>query len=410
MWGEAQDNFSALQSWTPEARKRVEELQVREYRSLANDLGFAGDADKAYEHLMGNRALQNEPDVSSIWQTLGIEPPSDPDVRAAVEAPVAGLYERVASVEPPTRYEDPRNYFDMVLLLAAVLDHLTAKGTPAPSVPLVASLPSGDINAQIVKYPDIPTLLLFERGLFRFCVDMANVLAWTVVPLTVEQIGDDNALIGLPRTYAISPQASQFFLGSLHAYVVGGSPMANENSVPKAVSNRLLAVTMGTQMKRFVMAHELAHFGLGHLDTPASKGQEHEADSASAYIVAQMARDSFGSWAAGFWACDFTLTAFHFLEKSIGLLEYGTDSLKWISDTHPNPVSRRALLRARAPNTDDVTPTNIAAAEAVCGMTDDLFAKLWELQSPWLYKAHLEGARPAAIWRSHAKTNLAPSK
>lgn len=410
MCGDERNRFSALQSWTPEAQAEVEELQIRGYRSLAAVLGLGGDADKAYDYLMRDRALPGKPEASLIWPKLGITPPSDFDARSAIERDFTALYERISKVELPTRYEDPRNYFDMVLLLVTVLDHLAEKATPALSAPLVASLPSGNTNAQLLKFPGVPVLLLFDHGLFRFCEDMANVLAWTVVPLTVEQIADEKALIGIQRVHTIPPEASQYFLGSLYAYVVYGSPIANKDSVPRPASNYLLAVAIGVQMRRFVMAHELAHFLSGHLDERGSKQLEYEADSKSTYIVSEMARGSFGSWAVGFWACDFTLTALHFLYKGLGLMAYGTDRLRWIGETHPDPMSRRRQLRAQASNTDSVTPTNIAAAEAVCGMTDALFARLWRMQSPWLYQAHLNGVRPAPTWQTHVEANLAPAR
>lgn len=409
VWGEAQDNFSVVQPWTPEARKEVEDWQADGFRSLAADLGFDGDADSAYERLTGNRALPKDRDWSDIWTKLGISPPEDPKEREAIEAQFAGLFERISGVEPPTRYEDPRNYFDMVLLLAAVLDHLTERGTPVQDIPLIATLPSGDINAQIRRLPGVPTIILFDHGLFRFCIDMANILAWTVEPLTVMQIGDENALIGLRRLRVIPPQASLYFHGSLNAYSVYGSPLATETSVPKPTENALLAVNVSVNMRRFVMVHELTHCVAGHMYKEPSKELEHQADSESAYIVSEMSSDKPGSWALGFWACDFTLTALHFLEKSIGIMAYGDRRLKWISQTHPDPLTRRKWLRNRAPNTEGVTATNIKAAEALCGMTDGLFGHLWSLTAPFLYKAHLGGARPAAIWRSHLERNIAPA-
>ena len=407
LWGAAQNDFASLQPWTPEARKEVEEWQAKGFRSLANALGFDGDADRAYEHLIGDRALPDH-DWSDIWRKVGIPPPEDPREREAIEAQFAGLYERLRGLEPPTRYEDPRNYPDMALLLAAVLDHLTERGTPVQEVPLIATLPSGDINAQIRRIPGVPTIILFEHGLFRFFIDMANILGWTVESLTALQIGDDDALTKLNRVRLIPPQASEYFLGSLYAYAVHGSPLANENSVPKPPENELLALNLAANMRRFVMVHELTHCVAGHLDMEHSKELEHVADGEAANLVSEMAREKPGSWAVGFWACDFALTAIHFLEKTIGLMAYGDRRLNWISETHPDPLRRRIWVRERAPNTEGVTAGNIKAAEALCGMTDGLFGHLWKITCPLLYKHHLDGARPAELWQSHLKHSFAP--
>ena len=66
------------------------------------------------------------------------------------------------------------------------------------------------------------------------------------------------------------------------------------------------------------------------------------------------------SWAVTLWACDLVLTAFNFLDRVIGFLQFGPTRLARISRPTPNAVSRLVRLRSKssviAPGVTQVGP------------------------------------------------------
>src|SRR5262249_20860367 len=150
----------------------------------------------------------------------------------------------------------------------------------------LATLPSGDVNATIRLEPEtaIP-IIFFEHGLFQFLYDFARLMAWSAPPYSPEVLSDDSLLAKAPRKYTMPPEASQFFVASLNAYVVDGSPIVSGSPLQQPAHNMITSIVLLNQMERFVMAHELAHIKLGHLEKPPSVQQEYEADAVSLSLI-----------------------------------------------------------------------------------------------------------------------------
>jgi hypothetical protein len=354
-------------SWPPQVYEFVRSYQEREYNRLADRLGLAS-AKAAYERL-SQRPMP--PDLEQRYRTAGL----------------------------PTPYEDPYLYQAMKKTFDLMRREADAQGPPALPRPFLATLVSGDVNARIaLEEKTKTTVLFFERGLFSFFYDMAKLTAWASPPLSVAQLADDSALSNIPRKYTMPPQASAYFAASLYAYAVSGSPIATSSPIPEPSHNMPLAIVLLNHMERFVMAHELAHIRNDHLNKPPMPAQEFEADALGVSLVTALARANHGSWGIGYWASELALIAFNFLYRTIGLLMFGPAKLTWTSQTHPDPLSRRENLRGIWLNRQ-VPANGVAAARELCGMTEALFQRLWELGLTVLVTGYQRGDRTSLVWR-----------
>ena len=345
-----------------ETRAFIERQQERAYRKLSLAMGLGPDPRASYERLTRRQ--------------MALEP-------------AAGV---------PTPFEDPGQY----PVIAGTIDDLQATvvelgGQAIVPRPIAATLPSGEVDAMVLVAPRsrVP-VMFFEQGLFHYLYDFAELIAWAAPPLPPEVLASDAALAAMPHRYTMPFQASDYFVGTLNAYVLSGSPLDTPTPIPPAPHNEPLAGLLRGLMQRFVMAHELAHVKFGHLDGEPTSEQEHEADEKGMALVALQTQLA-GSWGIGFWASQLVLGALNILYRSIAVVQFGAAKVRWISTTHPQPVERQERLRA-AWSRPDLPPLGVAAAAELCGMSDALLQRLWEMAMFVVYQSHLGGARPSPIW------------
>jgi hypothetical protein len=317
-------------------------------------------------------------------------------------------------MELPTRFEDRLLYPIAKRLFETVVRSLDDHGIPGDDALLLATLPSGDVNARVSRVPRSEvSVLFFEQGLFQFLHDFACVSAWAAQPLGPWELSSDPALAQLPRRYTMPPQASELFTGSLLGYVASGTPLADPIPHSAPDYNRWLCVTLNAQMLLFVLAHELAHVKLGHLrvkdsDRETSWEQEYEADVAAATFVIARAGEQGLSPAVGYWGCDIALTCLHLLHRGIGVMEFGGMPV-WTSATHPDVLSRRENLRALVSKLADgsMPPAAVGAVKELCGMSDALFLRLWEMGVAVLLLSRSRGTRPSRLWAPFLSASIA---
>src|SRR5258706_2059219 len=134
------------QPWPQSARDFVESWQEREYRRLATALGLGSDARRAYERL---------------------------------SRPTVPRQAGVNVKQPPTSYEDPNRYTIMAILFDGLQRAMAQRGVALSPTPLLATLPSGDVNARIVIEPAsrVP-VIFFEQGLFDYLYGFVLLTAW----------------------------------------------------------------------------------------------------------------------------------------------------------------------------------------------------------------------------------------
>ena len=199
---------------TPEAdrvRDFVASYQEREYRRLAGEMGLGNDPRAAFEKLTGAR------DAS----------PGD--------------------FEHPALRRAMLVTFD---LMQRELDALDMQRLPSP---WLATLATGDINARIIEEARSRTkVMFFEHGLFRYFFDIAKLTAWVAPPLSVAQLGDDEALARLRPSHMMPPQATAYFAGTLFAYAASGTPMATASPIPAPEHSEDLAINgvLGSLLKK----------------------------------------------------------------------------------------------------------------------------------------------------------------
>lgn len=388
-------------SWGSETGSFVQDWQERAYRNLAVALHLGSDPTKAYDYLSSPPMPFEHVSIERFIQAGDNSANLDQEQLEELSRTLEDRYQHYFSLKMPTPYEDPNRYPIMWMTFDALQNRLLKKGRNVKPKPLLATLPSGDVNAKISIEPKTKTpIIFFERGLFHYFHDFALLTGWGLPPLSVEQLYDPSALAQLPRMYQIPFQAPKFFTDMLYTYIVDGTPLANRSPIPPPRHNLKFIVYLLMQMEWFVMAHELAHIEQKHFNEDARKDHEYAADAGGFTSMVEVARDNSGNVAVSFWACDLALTAINMLYRAIGILEFGDRKLSWISETHPDPLSRRNRLRETIGQHDSVVSrAELSMISQFCGIADDVHQKLWEISAPLLLLAHERGARPSPIWK-----------
>jgi len=355
--------------WDPAVLRFVSDAQEREYVRLADALKL-GSAKAAYERIV-RRPMA--PDLQQRYASASVPPWEDPYLSAVMT----------------TTYD----------VLKREVDALGA--APLPRA-FLATLPSGDVDARTrIERTTKTPVVFFEHGLFSMFKDLADLMAWAVPPLSLEQLADDSALAQIPRRYTMPMQASANFSGTFYAYVMSGSSIAEPSPLPSPTHNLPIAILLLNHMERFVMVHEMMHLRNSDFDKDQQPDMEYQADALSLGLITTLARVNHGSWAVGYWAAELALVALNLLYRCIGLFTYGPEKLTWINKTHPDPLARRDRLRGiwldrRAP------PEGVAAARELVGMSDALIQRLWEISLPIWMLNYQRGARTSPRWKNTA--------
>jgi hypothetical protein len=394
-------------AWPPAVREYVEEEQENAYRDLADDLDLKGGATAAFKRL--NYDLPELDEIApSRYQDSIVPAFMSQEVCQQFNDLAAEHYKRVADLQLPTAYETRAGYS----ILNLTMNALRGVWASSPRAePYLASLPSGDPSARIaIEWKTNAPVIFFEHALMQFIHDFGVVVAWATPPVGIEVLYDDNALINLPCSYQMPEIASVSFLNLLEAYVVSGTPTATAAPIPKPTSNMFLASAIVSQMEWFIMAHELAHLSLGHLGIPRLQEHEFAADEGGLVTMTEVARRNGAGWALSLWACDLALTCLDVLDRAISFMEFGTRKVRWKCATHPDCFTRRQRLRdAIGVLATGASPSALAAAGMLHGMSEAVIKRLWDIALPELWRAHDAGARPSPLWKKRIRDCFEPS-
>lgn len=394
-----------LPPWPQAAREYVEAQQERHYRELGEELGLGSNPKAAYDRLSGEEMPRDQIDPGKLRYDYGANSAFSPSQWSQFGSVVDATWQRFTSVQPPTSYEDPNLYRSLVRTFEEVQASVVGDHEQFDTQVLLATLAAGHVNAIMSEEPNTGApLLYFERGLFKFFHQFAMLTAWCSPPIAPHDIYNDQALADIPSRYTMPPQSSEFFVQLYLSYAITGTPIRIQDiAIPS--HNIFAAIYLLPAMERFMMAHELCHLHLGHLRHPyADKAgawdQEFEAD------VEGLSLMQASAWrAVDFWAADLAMTALHFLDATLAILSYGARG-RWISQTHPDYLSRRKYLREAVEAADSVPKTTRSAAYGLWRMTDAIFQGLWEIASPLLLLTYMQNQRPSAMWRDRIRTSL----
>lgn len=404
-----------MASWTDKAREFVRNKQEDEYRSLAWALNLGDDPKKAYEKLSGPVMPGEHASSQRFIESMaaaGIF--LDEQGRADAHDVITDIYQRFLSLKAPTEYESQNWYSSMMLTFDSLEKALKTKGYRLDSVPLLASLPTGDVNARISAVPSTgDPVLFFEQGLFRFFGDFTKVVSWCFPPMSPLEVYGDKAIRRMDTHYTMPFKASEDFIMVLGSYVGSGSTTSISHLIHEAPYNRMLASSLLQAMEWFIMGHELGHLVLGHQDASNFTDdpntlweREYAADLFGVELVMEIAKNNGTHWTFNYWACDVALTLFMYLFQAIEFLEFGKRQ-GWVSRTHPDPESRRRRLRETVHyekfGWKDFLRSRLrlgTAAGALCGMSSALLQRLFGMMMIELMVRHRQNVRPSPIWKN----------
>jgi hypothetical protein len=404
---------SELPPGSDAGRAFVQSTQERYYRRLAIAQGWDLDPVAAHARFMGSTAIPDRVPIDPLKSTLRNDPRIANDWHR-FDATVQETFARYYSRPLPTPLEDP--VFHPMLMMLLDRYHTALAGTRygLEHQPLLATLPSGRVNAITWPVPDTDLrAIFFEQGLFRYFDHIATCVGWALPPLAPGRMVDDAAILATEPRYTMPSQASSLLGSVLVTYVTRGTPPRGTGELPRPPHN-LPAVTMLlAYMEQFALVHELGHL-MNHDVERFAQHQvapwkaEYQADTLAAHMVTALAYKETGTFAMAFAGCDLALTAMHFLDRALAIVQHGSRALTWVSPTHPDALSRRDSLREEMPAMPQAgTEVARSAAITLCNMTDALLGRLWEIVSLELLMQAGSGHKPSPIWRDYIKTSFA---
>ena len=398
----------ALPAWPESAVKFVRFEQERIYRRLGEEFGLGSDPTKAFAYLSRGEMPASNIDPENFRADLVDQFGSD-DWEKVVSG-AAHIRTYLFQLEPPTEFEDVNLYRSMWLTLSLAYELLDRRGVKLDSIPLLATLPSGDVNARTVLKRGSPLpIIFFEQGLFQFLYDSTLFFGWCMPLENWRQLAISSSL---PNPLPNEP--ARYIYNSVCSYVIRGSPATNPLKLARPSVSSIVLGALIQEMELFVMAHELAHLAKGHLHQPAQDVktawlQEYEADEVALSLLCTDARDAGRSWEFSAWACDIALGLINLLSSSVATMAYGQPALRWISPTHPAPLRRQQNLRNKMLRLG-IPGLSWQGALTLGGLQDltqQLLNALWALFLPNLLDQYAKGVRPCSVWKERTTADFA---
>ena len=377
-------------------------MAAREWRELANSMGLGREPDRAFEALSPAPIPDDLITTDRMRRDLG-----DNIVAHADWASVAITMRNIEEyfIDPPTRYEVPLSYSTLAYELDVAVEALTAAHQTLPYRPLVASLPSGDVNAKIRNIPKSDeVVVLFQHGIIEFLDQLAITMGAAMpvelldLPLRAEIPGESEPGDRTHRQLAVEQLTD-----SLTSYVVGGNPYHARRRILK---NRALAsgVSLAAGMRKFLMSHELMHLLL--MAFPGFKCRSAARPGLAARVRCERGRCvALRTYTPGthlnMWACDVALWAFEMLERTVAYLEAGTLTGLPPTHSHPTPHARRCrLLEEKTRELLDQGEADMSGQlSELTGSGRELGEQLWEATMPYWDGLRKRGVRPGALWK-----------
>ena len=195
-------------------------------------------------------------------------------MRSAVESAggdtMGALDEMLARPASPKigEYDEPRTRELIQLIVDQVSETMTlADLQPGRRKLLVSSMPSGLVNAFCCSntWDDEYHHVFVDSDLLIFCASLAKIVATCFTRSVVK----DGAIDFKDRRIVLnakSPDVARRIEDMFAAMVFLGTVRASEPWIPDAGALTLY-ISVNMAMERFVIAHELSHLMLGHLET-----------------------------------------------------------------------------------------------------------------------------------------------
>jgi hypothetical protein len=387
-------------------RRKLEERQERAFRALGVNprIYTQGDLDAYVIELKQAQARIAAEVPGSNSQTIAAS-------HAKVERNLASLRAR-GLLTLPTRYENPKTYLDMALVLNELEDGMVRVfQRPLAPRPIFGSLPRAAIQASVEPI-DGEYLVTFEAGLLTYASQACQVIARAIPG---HEVGDKLFAFELDRTAIVrhlehNDDIVQSFANLLLAYLVHGATFPLSNSVanqtlPKA--GDVLASDLYRSMLLFALAHEYGHIiaideklgeppGLG----PAW-GREIAADRWGVFL-SLIASTNLQGLPYVLWGIRLLLNCYEILERGVMTLDRRIDREQLAGDHPPTEMRLKYLVqdvRFIAQKTVGLgSEDDLRQAFESSAQFDAVTEVLWALAQPTIAMADRRGARLAPMW------------
>jgi hypothetical protein len=396
--------------WSDRARSVVSEWQERAYGELAEDLGWGWSPQRAFDKFATRQVAKDDYRLSVDRLKANFGSDYDPGLDwQEVEKGWNEYKEHYYYIEPPTKYEDASIYSNAFANLTAITT-LIEQVMPGQltKVPLIASLPSGELTAKLRSIRGTnEVVILLQKGLAGFIFHFTNIIA-CAIPTDLIRSGKPvpSATYGIPGDAKHVTYATKYLIDLIDAYIVNGDPhlLSDPDLRGRALYNRGV---IGIWMRQFPICHELIHLVYGHLGsrTLLSKDEawrrEYQADCVGSALIAGLSNDyDPESRLTSIWACAVVLAGFGILEECIDFLSPGS-RLAPESGSHPPFRKRRegifqfACDNFSASGYDD----DARSLEDLFNKGEEILGYLMNRIGPHLEELRRNGVRPSPIWR-----------
>lgn len=276
-------------------------------------------------------------------------------------------------------------------------------GLRIPLSTLIGILPTGLVNARVLKADNNEYLIIFDSGFFKFAHAAADIFTASF-PLAVDEKGRSYHKYLVKRDELAVDAPYEKFCTLLFSYLTLGNPLFTTRFIPDQ-ENLWTAYIFAESLTLFGVAHEYAHIIMNHLD---SHGQaraigdiqvdevipewecEFEADALGATLMIQaMSTEVNVPHAFGGTELFFCLAAI--IEQYIALVK---QSETIIPGSHPPPGLRRNTLRSTMQFDSDESRVarKLGTSIEIIGDT------LWSRIAPFLTALRQSGYLGLAPW------------
>jgi hypothetical protein len=386
---------------TDRAAKFVEKLQ----RSTYERLGRTSEDDRLPPEMLHQIHRSS---IESRFPDATVE-----DRERLLEAVIAHDRE---SAQCPTAYENRHDYMIMLGLAESIKKAAGTLIKVAPEWPLIATLPSCQVNAMAVRVPGCNEyVIFFESQLTTFTLLLSKVVVQAIPLREVDSAGSYNYSVkreDIIHHIEANEEVRRRFFELVWAYAAFGMPALAPQYILGS-SYVELSDLLCESMELFAFGHEYSHIVFGHLDAPEAARQrllnapadeivyswiqEHLADVLGVRLSCLAMMESRKVDAAlSFWGADLFFSALELMDKAVSLLRHGDENVQQLG-SHPPSGERRAILRASLP--DFLGEENARGAVALGEAVEFASARLWDVTRDHLLAARPPGGGAAPSWR-----------
>ncbi len=321
-------------------------------------------------------------------------------VNGVSQSEINGFFE-AGPVEKLGEFDEPITRKLLEGLFAELISTIKMLGMPdVADRMMISSLPSGAVSALCCKNSWDPFVHIFvDSDLAVFCGSVAKIVLTCIMSKTTgELLEPDEVLLEF-----VNPDLQWRVRNLFHSAVFHGSVRASQPFLTEA-SLAFPSVTLASSMQGFVLAHELGHLVLGHIDSDEDMSAIAVPDLGGTDVLlfsrdAEFAADNFGTLIATTAARVhseriFDLAGSYVFMKAVHVLDAcnavaGTRE-GGIDSTHPPAHERAAAIKSILQEKIPIGPAITPVLETI----DAVFYKIRGLALAEIARLLAQGIEP----------------